>query len=256
MASERAKELAAKQKAEIKAAKEAKKKSDDPNDWGTWRQLQESLKLVKSVDPPSFYMVIAAVVVPIVAGVTYGLISGHWIYGPLIGVLAGFSIAMLVLNNRLKKASYLKYKGQPGSAQVALMLLSGAKRSKWSYTPAISGNRHGDTVHRAVGPGGLILVGDGDPARVKPMLADAVRRHQQLLYDVKVTTFSACEGDGQVPIDQLAKTIEKLPKTLSQSQINEIEGRLKALDAMRQKVPIPRGPMPSTKGARKAIRGR
>ena len=42
MASERAKELAAKQKAELKALKEAKKNSTNPADWGRWRQLRET----------------------------------------------------------------------------------------------------------------------------------------------------------------------------------------------------------------------
>ncbi|NOL25893.1 DUF4191 family protein, partial [Escherichia coli] len=55
----------------------------------------------------------------------------------------------------------------------------------------------------------------------------------------------------------LDKHIKKLPKTLSTSQVDEVVNRLKALDAMRPKVPLPKGPMPSSmKGARAAMRGR
>ena len=40
--SERAKELAAKQKAEAKALREANRNSDNARDWGSWKQIRES----------------------------------------------------------------------------------------------------------------------------------------------------------------------------------------------------------------------
>jgi len=256
MASERAKELQAKQKAEAQAAKLAKKNSTDPKDWGTWRQLKESYKMVVAANPNWRWLLVASVAGPMLLGLIIGLITGHPLYGPVTGFLLGLSVGLLVLGRLVRKAAYKRYEGQAGAAQVALMMLTSGKKPKWSYTAGIAGNRQGDTVHRAIGPGGLILVGDGDPVRLGPMLGAERRRHEQLLYDVKVQTFMAGDGEGQVPVDKLARTLEKLPKTLTETQVVEIGSRIKALDAMRSRVPVPRGPMPSMRGAHKAMRGR
>jgi len=51
MASEKAKALAAEQKAAIKAEKQRKKNSDDPRDWGRVRHIIEAYKRTNEVDP-------------------------------------------------------------------------------------------------------------------------------------------------------------------------------------------------------------
>ena len=51
MASEAAKDLARKQKAQRRAEKERKRTSNDPNDWGRWRQFTEAYKRTDEVDP-------------------------------------------------------------------------------------------------------------------------------------------------------------------------------------------------------------
>ena len=77
---------------------------------------------------------------------------------------------------------------------------------------------------------------------------------------MEVVTFVVGRGGGQVPLDRLADEIKKLPKSLNTSKITEVEDRLRALDAMRPKLPMPKGPMPTgkggMKGARQALRGR
>ena len=64
------------------------------------------------------------------------------------------------------------------------------------------------------------------------------------------------KGEGQVPLTGLAKHLQKLPKTLQPHQITDVKQRIKALDAVRPKAPIPRGPMPAMKGVKRAMRGR
>ena len=51
MASEKAKQLAAEQKAAAKAEKLRKKNSDDPRDWGRVKQVIEAYKRTAEVDP-------------------------------------------------------------------------------------------------------------------------------------------------------------------------------------------------------------
>ena len=76
MASEKAKELAAKQKAAVKAEKLRKKNSTDPGDWGRVRQCVEAYKQTAKVDP----------------GVTW------WMLGVGLGVAAVIAVLGIVSN--------------------------------------------------------------------------------------------------------------------------------------------------------------
>ena len=170
-----------------------------------------------------------------------------------LGITGGITAALAVLLNRAKKATYTRYAGQPGSAEVALSMLD---KKKWFSSPAVAFNKQLDVVHRAVGPGGIVLIGEGAPARVRTMLAAEARKHEQVAYGVAVTTVVMGDGAGQVPLAKLADHLKKLPKKLEPSQVNDVKARLRALDAVRPKAPLPRGPMPSMKGVNRAMRGR
>jgi len=252
MANDRAKEVAERQKAEAKALKEAKKNSTNPSDWGTVRQVRETVKMTVQMDPNSKWWMIAALAVPIIIGVVIGLIVHHWIYATIMGILIGVSVFLWSLIILSKRAMYNKYDGQPGAAQVALGELN---KKTWTVTPQITGSKQSDTVHRAVGPAGIVLVGDGDAGRVKSLLATERKRHEQISYDVPVHTVSVGNGDGQVPLRKAASAIKKLPGKVSKAQIGQLDARIKALDNIRGKVPVPRGPVPNMRGARKAMRG-
>lgn len=253
MASEKAKELAAKQKAELKAAKLAKKNSNDPRDWPWYRQLWQTYKVTAEVDPKLNPLLAAVFFGLIVLAVVAGLIWPPWWMWLLLGVMGGLTAGLYVLLDRAKKATYTRYAGQPGSAEVALSMLD---KKKWFASPVITATRQLDVVHRAVGPGGIVLIGEGSASRVRSLLATEAKKHEQVAYGVSVTTIMMGEGEGQVPLAKLADHIKKLPKKLEASQVTDVKARLRALDAVRPKVPIPRGPMPSMKGVNRAMRGR
>ena len=173
-----------------------------------------------------------------------------------MGLGVAILLPMIVLVRRAKRATYKRYAGQAGSAEVALQMLP----KKWISTPAIAANRHQDVVHRTLGPGGLVLIGEGEPGRVRQLLASEVRKHERVAYGVTVTTVLMGNKQGQVPLDKLADHIRKLPKTLRPNQVTDLKQRLRALDAVRPTIPVPKGPMPTNprqvKGARQAMRGR
>ncbi len=252
--SQAAKELAAKQKAEAKAAKERRRHSDNPKDWGTWKQLVETFKMTRKSDPSVLWWTLGGFLVPVIVFVVLGLIVKPWWIYLVVGVFAGAAGAMWLFSRRARKAMYTRFKGQPGSAEVALSQLD---KKTWTVSPVIAVNRHQDVVHRALGPGGLILIGEGSGNGMRQLLAAEKRRHEQVAFGVPVLTLVMGEGKDQVPLEQLEKKIKKLPKTLNAAQTAEIKSRLKALDAMRPRLPMPKGPMPtSAKGARSAMRGR
>ena len=65
------------------------------------------------------------------------------------------------------------------------------------------------------------------------------------------------DGEGQVPLRKLVRHVTKLPKGLRPAEMTDVLNRLKAIDATRSSVPLPKGPVPtSMKGMRGNLRGR
>ncbi|MHB1008572.1 MAG: DUF4191 domain-containing protein [Propionibacteriaceae bacterium] len=253
MASERAKQLAEEQKAAKKAERLRRKHSTDPKDWGQLRQIREVYKVTTQHDPKANLFMGGALAACIVVFTVIGVFIKPWWLYLIFGILFGVLAAMSVLTWRAKSATYKRYEGQKGSAEVAMSMLS----KDWVKSPVITANRQLDIVHRVVGPGGIVLIGEGDPGRVRAMLATEAKKHEQVRYGVKVTTLVMGDRENQVPLDKLADHIKKLPKVLKPTEVTDISNRLRALDSMRPKIPLPKGPIPtSAKGARQAVRGR
>ncbi len=253
MASEKAKALAAQQKDARKAEKLRKKNSDNPRDWGRIRQMVEVFKRTKEYDPQLIWWMAAAAAAAFIAMLVLGIILGNWWLYSLLGLFLALTAVMWVLLWRAKGATYRRYAGQKGSAEVALSMLN---KKKWTSEIAIASNRSLDLVHRALGPGGVVLIGEGEPGRTKQLLASETKRHEQVAYGVPVTAIMMGDKENQVPLDKLTARINKLPKALPPHQMTEVKARLKALDSVRPKAPIPRGPLPNVKGMHRAMRGR
>ncbi|MCW3156819.1 DUF4191 domain-containing protein [Micropruina sonneratiae] len=253
MASDKAKELAAKQKAERRAEKLRKKNSDDPRDWGRVRQIIEAYKRTNEIDPELKWWTLAATAGPVLLCVLLGLWLQPWWLWLITGLMFALVGALYVLTWRVKKANYKRYEGQAGSSEVALQLLN---KRKWTYELGIAATRQMDVVHRVVGPPGVVLIAEGTPARARALLGTEAKKHEQVAYGVPVTQVMVGKDQGQVPLDHLQKHLEKLPKAMQPQQLTEVKQRLRALDAMRPKMPVPRGPMPTMKGVNRAMRGR
>jgi hypothetical protein len=251
-----AKDTKAQARAAKKAEKARKKASNDPKDMGRIRQIIRAYQVTHEHDRALPYILLGAFLLPIVLGVIIGVLWGHAFNLIFGGVMVGLLAAMFMLVRRAKRATYKRYAGKTGSAEVALQMLP----KKWVSTPGIAANRNRDVVHRTLGPGGLVLIGEGESGRVRQLLASEVKKHERVAYGISVTTIVMGDREGQVPLDKLADHIRKLPKVLQPYQITDIKQRLRALDALRPPVPIPKGPMPTNprqvKGVRQAMRGR
>lgn len=239
-----------------RAERARRKASTDPADMGRIRQIRRAYQLTHEYDKPLPWLLLAALLGPLVVGVVVGLLWDHLFYLIVLGLLTGVLASMIVLVRRAKAATYKRYAGQAGSAEVAMQMLP----KQWLSTPVIAANRNRDVVHRTVGPGGLVLIGEGEPTRVRQLLAAEVRKHERVAYGVTVQTIVMGDKEGQVPLGRLADHIRKLPKTLQPNQVTDIRARLRALDAVRPTIPVPKGPMPTSarqvKGSRQAMRGR
>jgi hypothetical protein len=183
----------------------------------------------------------------------FGWFFLHPIFGAVMGVMTGLLAALVVFGRRAEKASYAQVEGQVGAAAGALQML---KRG-WSVKPAIALTKSQDVVHRVVGRPGIILVGEGNPNRVRNLLTVERKKHARVTPETPIHEIVVGNDPDQVPLPQLVRHVRKLRRTIRPADMTEVLQRLKALDAMRPQAPIPRGPMPtSMKGARKMMQGR
>ncbi len=190
-----------------------------------------------------------------VALVIGGLVG--WLIHPVAGVVAAIptgSLAwLIVFGRRAERAAYAEVEGRPGAAGAALGIL----RKGWKVQQAVAVTKNQDLVHRVVGKPGVVLVGEGNASRVRQLLAVEKKKHARVVGEVPI--YDVIVGDGTdetVTVPQLAKHIQKLPRNITPSDITDVMQRLRALDAMRPQIPIPKGPMPtSAKQARAAMRG-
>jgi len=244
------------QRAAKKVERARRKASTDPADMGRLRQIRRAYELTHEFDRQLPYLLLGAFLLPVVVALVIGLLTGHVIYALVFGLLVGLLLAMLMLVRRAKAATFKRYAGQAGSAEVALQMLP----KQWLSSPVIAATRNRDVVHRTIGPGGLVLIGEGEPGRVRQLLTSEVRKHERVAYGVSVHTIVMGDKEGQVPLSRLADHIRKLPKTLQPHQVTDVRARLRALDAVRPPVPVPKGPVPGSarqaRGSRQAMRGR
>ena len=173
---------------------------------------------------------------------------------PIItAVLFGVLAVLIVFGRRAQKSQYAQIEGQPGAAAAALNQL----RAGWKVEPGIAFNRNQDLVHRVVGPPGIVLVGEGNPNRLKTLMANERRKHERVVSETPIYEVLSGDAPGAVPIPKLSRHVSKLGRNIKPSEMTDVLQRLKALDANRSAIPIPKGPMPtSMKGQRQNMRGR
>ena len=220
---------------------------------GRIRQIGQAYKLTKRHDKRIGWKLLGIFVA--VAGVLG--FAGFVFLGPWIGVpmslLIALMVTMIVFGRRVERAAYAQVEGQPGAAAAGLQML----RRGWEVKPAVAFTRNQDVVHRVVGRPGIVLVGEGNPARVRNLLVVERKKHARVAGEAPITEIVTGDDVGEVPVRKLVKHVQKLPKKISASDMTDLLARLRALDAMRPQAPIPHGPVPtSAKGMRRMMQGR
>lgn len=167
----------------------------------------------------------------------------NWLTGILIGVPVALLAATFWFSRRAMNAAYAQIAGQPGAAAAVIQSLRG---NNWLVTPAVAVNRTQDMVSRVVGKPGVILIGEGQASRLVPMLANERKRTARWLPEVPIYEIQVGEGEDQIPLTQLQKSLNKLPRNLRGGEVTEVRRRLDALGGAASSMPIPKGPMPSS----------
>jgi hypothetical protein len=233
--------------------------SPEPEKQGRIRQLIETYRMTKKTDPRIGLWVFgsAIVVAAIGAVVFFLLLPTSGIIGTVIAVIGtilfGTLAGLIVFGRRAQKSAYAQMEGQPGAAAAALRML----RRGWKTDPAIAFTRQQDVLHRVVGPPGIVLIGEGNPNRLKQLLTSEHRKHERVATDTPIHEIVVGYGEGQVPLPKLVRHVQKLGRKVKPAEMTDVLNRLRALDAQRSNIPLPKGPVPtSMKGMRGNLRGR
>jgi len=231
----------------------------DPSSMSRRQQFRETYRITKQSDPTIGLKLLATFAIGAVVGfVVFWLLPGRgvfgWIMAAIGAILVGVVATLIVFSRRAQKAAYARIEGQPGAAYAALNML----RRGWTSEQAVGFNKSQDMVHRVVGPPGIVLVGEGSShSRVRALLATERTKHARVLPETPITEIVAGNGEDEVPLPKLTRHIMKLGRAVQPAEITDILNRLKAVDAARGKLPMPKGPIPtSMKGLRGNLRGR
>ena len=210
--------------------------ADDLAKAGRLRQIRMVAGLVNQQNKRALPITIGSGVGIIVVVVVVGVVLGQWWLLPL-GVLLGVLAATLLFGRFAQSAQFAAIDGQPGAAAAVLQNM----RGNWTVTPAVNANRNLDVVHRAVGRPGVVLVGEGVPARVAQLIAAEKKRTARVAHDVPIFEFQVGDGEGQIAVRQLQRKIMRLPRNLKPAAVSDLNYRLKALQPSLQ---MPKGPLP------------
>jgi hypothetical protein len=204
---------------------------------GRLKQIRMAASLVRQANPKALPIVFASGLGVIAVLVIIGLLTGLAAMLIPLGVLLGLLVAMILFGRFAQAAQYAAIEGQPGAAAAVLENM----RGNWTVTPAIAANRNMDVVHRAVGRPGVILVGEGSPARLASLLAAEKRRVARVAYEVPIFEFQVGSEEGQIPLSKLQRKIMRLPRNLKPAAVGDLNHRLRALQPSLQ---APKGPIP------------
>jgi hypothetical protein len=227
---------------------------------GRIRQFRETYQMSKKTDPRIGLWILGAFLLVGALGFVVFFVllpTGDTVLGKIIAVIGallfGTLAALIIFGRRAQRSAYTQMEGQPGAAAAALRML----RRGWKTDPAIAFNKQQDVVHRVVGPPGIVLIGEGNPHRVRQLLATERRKHERVVAETPIHEVVCGNGEGEVPLPKLTRYVQKLGRDVKPAEMTDILNRLKALDAQRSNIPLPKGPVPtSMKGMRGNLRGR
>jgi hypothetical protein len=217
--------------------------------------LWQAFNMQRKEDKRLLPYMIGAFVLIVGIAVAVGVLAGGFTMITIIplGVLLGGLVTFIIFSRRAQRSIYSKAEGQSGAAAWVLDNL----RGKWRVAPGVAATGHFDAVHRVLGRPGVVLVGEGSAARVKPLLAQEKKRTARLVGDVPIYDIVVGNGEGEVPLGKLERHLTRLPNNITVKQMDTLESRLAALGSRAGAGVMPKGPLPNAakmRGVQRTVR--
>ena len=239
--------MATQDKAAAKAAKKEERAAKRAKSKATRGQLKQAFNIQRKRDKALVPIMVACI---LGGGLLFFLLGMWWgwkWFWLVMGLILGAVLAMFIFSRRLEKSMYEEVGDTPGAAGWTLENMRNTMGIVWLTKTGVQANTHMDTVHRVVGNPGVVLVGEGNANRLKPLMSKEHKRVERLLAGVPVYEVYAGEGEGQVRTRDLQKHLLKLPKNYQKDEVYNLSAKLDAMDSRTrggQPAGLPGGPLP------------
>lgn len=209
---------------------------------GRIRQMWQVFQMTRRYDGWIVVYLLLSFLLPVAAGVLLAIFFGGGNPVPIIlylvaAVLAGVLLALVVLGRRAEKAAFSQIAGQAGA--VGAVMKSSLRRSWTGNEIPINFNKTQDAVYRAVGKGGVVLIGEGPRSRTQPMLEKERANVRRILPEVPVHLIYVGPDPDATPLHRIVATLGSYPRKLNKSEITAVSNRLASLG--KNGLPIPKG---------------
>ncbi len=202
------------------------------------RQLRIIFAKTRAVDPKLVPLMLVFGLVGVALGAGLGLGLRSVGLAVVFAILFGLTAALGVFSRRAANVQLEALEGQPAAAAAVLQTM----RGPWELTLGVAVTRKKDLVHLIVGRPGVVLVGEGAPARVASLLKQQHRAIARVAGDVPIHEISVGNGQGQVTLKKLTLHINRLPRKLKARQVGPLHTKVAAVRST--DLPVPKGPMP------------
>jgi len=191
------------------------------------------------------YALAGILIVGIGVGVTVGLLippAAIWsvILWGVTGLLLGVLGALMTMTRLSTTAMYKKIDGMPGAAGHVLSTSLGRNWQSGDMPVGVN-PRTQEAVYRAVGRGGVVIVGEGARGRLTRLIGDERAKVQRVASGVPVTVFYVGHGEDEVPIGKLSSAIKSLPKKIDRTTMAAVIKRIDSVSQSLASMPIPKG---------------
>ena len=212
---------------------------------GFFSQIRTLFRFTHKAYPWLPYVLVAI----LLAGIGLGLLVGFllppvalWslILWSVTGLMLGVLASLMTMTRLSTTAMYKQIDGMPGAAG-HVMSTSLGRNWQSSDMPVGVNPKTQEAVYRAVGRGGVVIVGEGARGRLTRLVNDERSKAQRVATGVPVTVFYVGHGEDEVPIGKLAGAIKGLPKKIDRATMAAVIKRLGSVSQSLASLPIPKG---------------
>ncbi len=217
-----------------------------------YKLVGDGYKIAKKTYPALPWILLGVFLLALGLFLLIGWLTNAWIIWVITGIVGAPLITLIVLTRFIQRASYKQIDGMPGSVGAVIDQI----RRGWNYSsePVRMNAKTQDLLYRLIGKPGVVLVTEGPVTRVRRLVEDEKRVANRIAPNVPVHVVHVGNGEGQVPLVNLMKTINKLKKSLTSQEVAVVAKRFDSVKA--NKLPIPKGIDPyKMRPNRRAMRG-
>jgi len=212
---------------------------------GFFTQLRTLFTFTRKAFPWLPWLLVGILLVGIGLGLLVGFLiqSVAWwsvVLWTITGLMLGVLASLMTMTRLSTIAMYRQIDGMPGATG---HVLSTSLGRKWqaSDMPVGINPKTQEAVYRAVGRGGVVIVGEGSRGRLTRLVNDERSKVQRVASGVPVTVLYVGHGEGDVPIAKLASTIKALPKKIDRATMAAVIKRIDSVSQSLTSLPIPKG---------------